>query len=373
MKIDIREVAGSEEKRLIIHLPARIHKGHSNWVPPIYMDERAFFNPLKNKSFGYSDTILLLAYRGKRPVGRIMGIINRRHNESRGEQHARFCFLECWDDQEVSSALLGTVEDWARQRGMKRLVGPLGFSDKDPQGLLIEGFDEPQVIATTCNYPYLPGLVEAEGFGKEVDLVVYKMNVPEEVPEFYRKISDRVLSRNNLVVREFERRKELKPMIRPVLRLMNQTFREIYGFDEMTEPEMDEFAARYIPLLDPRFIKVLENDRGEVVSFFIGMPDLSRGIQKSRGYLFPIGIIQILRSGKKTKQLNLMLGGIREDYRGKGLDAVMGGRMIEEANKAGLRNVDSHLELENNTRVRAEMERLGGVVYKRYRIYQKAL
>ena len=141
----------------------------------------------------------------------------------------------------------------------------------------------------------------------------------------------------------------------------------------MTGKEMDEFAARYIPLLDPRFIKVIENEKAEVLAFIIGMPDLSNGIRKSRGYLLPIGILQILRAGKKTKQLNLMLGGIRKDYRGMGLDAIMGAKMIESAHVAGLNHIDSHLELEDNHKVRAEMERMGGVVYKRYRIYQKPL
>jgi hypothetical protein len=337
------------------------------------MDERAYFNPRKNKSFTYADTILFLAYKDARPAGRIMGIINKRHNETHGESHARFSFLECWDDAEVATALLQAVEKWAGKKGMVKLVGPLGFSDKDPQGLLVEGFDEPNVIATNCNFPYLSDFVRKNGFGKEVDLVVYKLDIPEQVPDTYQRIHDRVLSRNNLVVREFRTRKELKPAIRPVLGLMNETFQDIYGYDNMTGNEMDEFAARYIPLLDPDFIKVVENDRQEPVAFLIGMPDLSEGIRKSKGYLLPIGIFHILRAGKRTKQLNLMLGGIREDHRNHGLDAVMGTRMIKSARKAGLEFVDSHLELETNTKVRAEMERMGGKVYKRYRIFQKPI
>ncbi len=373
MEITIKEVSGRKLRRRFIHLPAKIHKDHPNWVPPIYTDDRAFFNPSKNKSFRYSDAVLLLAYRDRRPAGRIMGIINRRYNELKGEKHARFCFLECWNDAEVASAMLTAVENWARERGMVKLVGPLGFSDKDPQGLLIEGFDKPQVIATTCNFPYLTELVESNGFIKETDLVVYRLDVPREIPELYRKVSERVLGRNDVAIREFRRRRELKPVIRPVLRLMNDTFQSVYGFDPLTGKEMDEFAARYIPLLDPKFIKLIENGRGETVAFIIGMPDLSKGIQRSRGYLFPFGIFQILRSGKRTKQLNLMLGAIREDYRGHGLDAVMGTRMIETAHERGLEYIDSHLELEDNLKVRAEMERMGGVVYKRYRIFQKPI
>lgn len=373
MAIEIREVTGRKQRRIFIHLPAKIHKNHSNWVPPIYMDDRGFFNPPKNKSFAYSDAILYLAYRNNKVVGRIMGIINKRYNEARGEKHARFCFLECWDEQEVATALISAVETWASERGMVKLVGPLGFSDKDPQGLLVEGFDQPQVIATTCNFEFLPKLVEKYGFVKEVDLVVYHLDIPDEVPDVYQRVSNWVLNREHLVIREFKRRKDLKPAIRPALQLMNETFEGIYGYDQMTGKEMDEFAARYIPLLDPRFIKVIENGKGEVIAFVIGMPDISKGIQKSKGYLFPLGIFQILRAGKKTKQLNLLLGGIREDYRGKGLDAVMGAKMIESAHEAGLNHIDSHLELEDNLKVRAEMEKMGGVIYKRYRIYQKPI
>ena len=373
MAVEIREVTSRKQRRQFIHLPAKIHRDHNNWVPPIYMDERGFFNPRKNKSFAYSDVILMLAYRDSTVVGRIMGIVNHRYNESRNEKHARFCFLECWNDEEVSSALLSAVERWAIDRGMVKLVGPLGFSDKDPQGFLVEGFDKPQVIATTCNFDFMPHLVTSYGFEKEVDLVVYHLDIPDEIPEVYKRISGWVLSREHLVTREFTRRKELRAVIRPVLQLMNDTFEEIYGFDRMTGKEMDEFAARYIPLLDPRFIKVIENGKGDVVAFIIGMPDLSKGIQKSRGYLFPTGIFRILRAGKKTDQLNLLLGGIREDYRGKGLDAVMGAKMIESAHRGGLKRIDSHLELEDNLKVRAEMEKMGGVVYKRYRIYQKTL
>ena len=373
MAVEIQEVLGRKQKRLFIHLPARIHKGHSNWVPPIYMDERGYFNPKKNKSFHYADTIMLLAYKDDRPAGRIMGIINKRYNESHGEAHARFSFLECWDDPEVATALLRAVEEWAGKRGMVKLVGPLGFSDKDPQGFLVEGFDEPNVIATNCNFPYLPVFVENNGFVKEVDLVVYKLDIPAQVPDIYQRIHDRALSRNNLLIREFKNKKEIKPVIRPVLDLVNETFQDIYGFDKMTENEMDELASRYLPLLDPSFIKVVENELQEPVAFLVGMPDLSEGIRRSRGYLLPFGIFHILRAGKRTKQLNLLLGGIREDYRNHGLDAVMGTRMIRSARKAGLQYVDSHLELETNWKVRAEMERMGGHVYKRYRIYQKPI
>jgi GNAT superfamily N-acetyltransferase len=374
MNITIHQVKTKSDLRKFIHLPAKIHKNHPNWVPPIYMDEWPFFNPKKNRTFNYCDTILLLASQNGEVVGRIMGIINHKYNEAKNENNARFCFLETFDNFNIAKALLERIESWAKAKGTSKLVGPLGFSDKDPQGLLIEGFDEPNVIASNCNFPYLVDFVEKSGFGKEIDLVVYKVMVPERIPEFYAKILERAQRNNkNLLVIDFATRKQIKPYIKPVLSLMNETFKEIYGFAPLDEQEMQEFATRYLPILDPRFIKIVVNEKNEVAAFILAMPDVSDGIRKCKGHVLPFGIFQIFKSQKRTKQLNLLLGAIQEHYRNKGIDTIMGVKMLEEAQKAGLKYIDSHLELENNTKMRAEMEKMGGVVYKRYRIFQKSL
>jgi hypothetical protein len=154
---------------------------------------------------------------------------------------------------------------------------------------------------------------------------------------------------------------------------MNETFQEIYAFAPLTEAEMDEFAKRYLIVLDARFIKIIENEKGELVAFILAMPDISVGIQKSKGYVLPFGIFQILRAQKKTKQLDLLLGGIRKDYRNNGLDTILGINMLREAQRVGFEYIDSHLELETNTKMRAEMERMGGKVYKKYRIFKREL
>jgi hypothetical protein len=370
--ITIREVKTKIELRQFIHLPAKIHQNHSNWVPPIYMDEWEFFNPKKNKSFESCDTILLLAYRNTKVVGRIMGIIHRKYNEKHNEKSARFAFFETWNDQEVADQLIGFVENWAREKGMVRLVGPLAFSDKDPQGFLIEGFNEPAVIASNCNFPYQVELLGHNSYTKEVDLVVYQIKIPKTIPEFYLKIYERAKTLNHgLHVLEFESRRKVKPYIHPVLRLLNETFTEIFGFIPFTEAEMDDFANRYLFLINPRFIKIVVNDRNEVAAFVIGMSHIGEGIQKAKGYLFPFGIFRIFASARRSKQLNLLLGGIDPAYRGKGLDVLMGVKMLESAIKEGKTVIDSHLELEYNTKVRAEMEKMGGVVYKRFRIFGK--
>lgn len=374
MEVIVKPVVTKSELKTFIHLPAKIHKNHKNWVPPIYMDDWTFFNPKKNRAFEHCDTILAVAWRDGKPVGRIMGVISHHYNQQHNENHGRFAFPETWNDQEVYHALIDFVGKWAKEKGMVKLVGPLAFSDKDPQGFLTDGFDEPVSLASNCSFPYLVDLTEKEGFEKKVDLVVYKIPVPDKLPDFYVRIAER-FKRNNghLNILEFTSRRKIKPWVRPVLKLLNQTFTDIYGFIPFTEKEMDDFANRYLFLINPRFVKIIVNENQEVISFVIGMSDISKGIQKSKGFLIPFGIFRVLRSGKKSNQLNLLLGGIDPAYQGRGLDVMMGIKMIESAKREGKTTIDTHLELEYNTKVRAEMEKMNGVVYKKFRIYQKDL
>ncbi len=375
MSLEIVEVKNRKQLKDFIYLPEKIHKNHKNWVPPIYMDEFNFFNPKKNKSFNYSDTIMLLAYKDGKPVGRIMGIIQHRYNELHNENDARFAFMETYEDFEVFKALLESIENWAREKGCDNLVGPLGFSDKDPQGFMIEGFDQPIVIASNANFPYMPEFTERMGYKKKVDLVVYKIEIPDKTPELYERLYERIMNRykDKIKIYEFKTRRELKPWIKPALHLLNETFKDIYAFSPFEEYEMDEFANRYIFLLDPEFIKLITDKNDQPLAFFIAMPDISQGVIESRGRMLPFGFLKVLRSQKKTKQLDLLLGGIKDEYRGKGLDIILGKLMFDSIRKRGFKVVDSHLELETNTLVRHEMERMGGKVYKRYRIFYKPL
>ncbi|MFN8242262.1 MAG: hypothetical protein U0X39_16100 [Bacteroidales bacterium] len=368
----IREVLTREDKRKFIYLPEKVHANDPNWLPPIYLDEWELYNKKKNKSYKYADAVLYLAFRGKKPVGRIMGIVNRRYNEIHDEKHGRFCFMECYDDEQVAIALIRKVEDWAREKGMIKMVGPLGFSDKDPQGFQIEGFDEPQFITCPTNLPYLPEMLSRTGYEKHVDLVNYVAPMPESLPEVYTKILNRIGQNNGFSVREFNTKKELKPFILPVLEVMNQTFREIYGFVPLNEKEKKELAARYLPILDPKFIKVVEN-HGNIVGFAIGMPDVSPGIKKAGGRMLPFGIFKVIKEAKRSRKLLMMLGGVLKEFRGQGLDVLLGAKMLESGIRYGMNCIDSHLVLESNSRMRAEYERVNGRVVKKFRIYSKDL
>jgi len=257
---------------------------------------------------------------------------------------------------------------------MTKIVGPYGFTDQDPEGFLVEGFESRATIATVYNFEWMPRLVEKQGYTKDVDYVVYKLDVPKELPEFYKKIYERAQRKANFEIVEFRKRKELKPMVKPVLSLMNECYSQsmIYGYTPLDEKEMTSLAKRYIPVLDPKFLKVVKKG-DEIVSFVIGIPDMTEGIQKARGRLFPFGLLKILRAAKKTKQLDLLLGAIKDEYRGRGLDVMMGVKMLASAQEAGLEWIDTHHEMETNVKVRAEMEKMGGKIYKRFRVFKKAL
>jgi hypothetical protein len=374
MNVTITEVKSRKDLKKFIYLPEKIHADHKNWVHPIYMDEWTYFDAKKNKAFSYSDTILLLAYRGDEIVGRIMGIINKRYNEYKEVKTARFGYLETWEDEEIVGALLQAVEDWASKKGMTNIIGPYGFTDQDPEGFLIEGFENRATIATYYNFEWMPRMIENLGYKKDVDYFVYKLDVPKELPEFYKKIYERVKRKGNFEIVELRKRRQIKPWIIPVLDLMNECYigSNIYGYTPLDNQEMLDLAKRYLPVLDPRFVKVV-TEEGEIVGFIVGIPDMTEGIKKARGRLLPFGFLKILRAAKKTKQLDLLLGAIKESYRGRGLDVLMGVAMIMSAQAAGFEVMDTHHELESNVLVRSEMEKMGGKLYKKYRVYKKAL
>ncbi|HSA95136.1 MAG TPA: hypothetical protein VLJ16_03740 [Acidobacteriota bacterium] len=354
-------------------LPPRLHRGHLNWLPPIYAEDRRFFDPRTNPSFGQSDTALFLADRDGAAVGRIMGLVHHRSNEIHAERNARFGFMECPDDPEVARALLGTVEEWARRRGQTRLVGPMGFSDQDPEGFMIEGFDETPTVACTYNQDYMNRLVLGLGYAKEVDYVVYAIPVPEAMPPNQLRVIERSARRGNFRIVEFTKRRELKPWVLPVLGLMNETFKDIYGYVPLDEAEMRALAKRYLPVLDPRFVKLVLDREGVVSGFIIGLPNFTAGIKKAKGRLFPFGFVRILLASRRARQLDLVLGGVKEKYRGRGLEVMLGVKTVESARAAGYARIDTHRELESNVSVRAAMENWGGVVYKRFRVYGKDL
>ena len=372
--ISIQRVNSRQDLRTFIYLPEEIHQTHSQWLPPLYADEEDFFDPRNNKAFSYCDTALWLARRDGQPAGRIMGIIHHPYNARQGEKTVRFSHFDCYDDAALAQALLQTVEDWGRSHGMHTIVGPFGFSDKDPEGLQVEGFDQLPILVTANNLPYLPTFLEARGYAKMLDCLDYAFDLSGGLPPRLEQLHDRLLARLPFRVTHFRSKRALGQVILPALQLVNDNYDQLYGFSPMTPAEMEALAARYLPILDPRYIKaVFHPTNGQLLAFMVGLPNFSRGIQRARGRLLPFGWLHILRAMKKASQLDLMLGAVDKAWRHRGLEVLMGVEMMRAAAAGGLYRVETHLVLENNQPMRAVYEKNGAALIKRFRIYQRPL
>jgi GNAT superfamily N-acetyltransferase len=369
----VTQVKRGKDFKAYLSLPYALHEGHALWVPPLRLFERNFLNPRKNRHLDCSSVVCFLARRGGEAAGRIMGIINRRLNETLSAPEARFCNFESIDDEETARALLGAVEGWARENGMRRVVGPLGFSNQDPQGFLVEGFGERPSIGTICNFDYVPRLLESAGYLKEVDYVTYRIPIRGEVPVEIGRIAEWAKKRLKVRLVEPESRKEAMRWLPRALRFMNETYTEIYGFIPLTEEVIRKTSRTYAQILDPAFIKIAVDERGETVGFMFGVRDVTEGFRRARGRLVPFGYFAIKLHQKRAKRLDLLLGAIKAEYRGRGIDTLLGIAMVESARAKGMEYADSHHELESNRLMRAEMEKVGGTVYKRHRVYRKEI
>lgn len=359
--------------RAFIRLPFVLNRGRVDWVPPFIGDERRFHDPIKNPLLHECETVLYLIEQDGRHIGRIMGIIHHEHNQKHNEQTARFFKLECIDNPTAIHCLINAIEDWARAKGMNRIIGPFGFSDKDPQGFQIEGFGPLPVISAPSNPPYLPCLLTLCGYEKYLDCVSYHLDVPVEITPRMRSLAQRARRWSSLKIVSFKTRSELKPWIVPVLRLVNSTYTGIFGFMPLAEEEMHILARQYIPVLDPSFTKLIVDEDQQPVAFVIAMPDISKGVQRAAGRLFPFGFLHILNEQRKSKLLVTLLGAVKEGWTGRGLTAWLGEELLSSAIARGMTEIDSHLILEQNTPMRGVMEKFGGRLYKRFRIYQKHL
>lgn len=366
-------VETASQLRTFIRLPFELNKGRSAWVPPFISDERNFHDPRKNPLLSECETTLFLLEQDGRTIGRVMGIIHPEHNQKHKEKTARFFKLECIDNPEAVQCLINAMEEWARSKGMNRLIGPFGFSDKDPQGFQIEGFGHLPVISAPSNSEHLPRLLAACGYEKYLDCVSFHLNVPTEVPEQMKRLASRARTCASLSVVSFTKRSQLQAWIVPVLRLVNTTYAGIFGFMPLSEEEMHVLARQYLPVLDPEFTKLIVDTSNQPVAFVIAMPDISKGVQRAGGRLLPFGFFHILSEQRKSRLLVTLLGAVKEGWTGRGLSAWLGEELLASAIARGMKDIDSHLILEQNTAMRGVMEKFGGQIYKRFRIYQKDL
>lgn len=372
MGIEIKIVGNKKLLSEFVHLPEQIHKTHKEWMPNLLIDDFRFFNPSINTSFAHCTTVLAMAYKEKIPAGRIMGIIHKSYNKLNNEKIGRFGFFDCYDDPEVAQKLLTFVEEWCKEHGMTSIAGPYGFSDKDPQGFLIEGFGDTPLICTLCNLPYMVHFTENAGYSKLLDCITYRFDTSLILPPIYARIEKRVLGANRYRLLTFKKKSELEPFVVPVLRLVNDSYTDLYGFFPLSEAEMEELAIRYMPVLRPEYVKIILLD-DEVAAFVVGIPNLANGLQRSRGRIFPFGWLYILQSLYRSKQLDLMLGAVKPGQQGLGLEVAMGLAILETAKESGIETIETHLILETNYKMRSVMERAGATMTKRFRVFQKSL
>lgn len=375
MAVKVREVKNKNDLKTFVRIPFKIYEGNSFWVPPLIKEEYEIFSPDRNPAYESADTRLYIAYKDQEPVGRVAAILSHAANRKYGTKNLRFGWFESNNEYETAEALLNTVEDWGRDLGMETLTGPHGFTDLDPEGMLIEGFNELPTLAVYYNYPYYPEFMENYGFAKEVDYIEFKCRVPYEtgIPERLVKLSERIKQRSNLKILKFKNRREVISRGKELFSLLDEAFEEIYGSVPISERQIDYYVKKYFSFVDKDLIKAAVNEKDEMVGFMITMPSLSRAFQKARGRLLPLGWFRLFREMKKTKIIDFYLAGVKKKYRGQGVDLIMVVEIIKTIMSKGFQYTESNPELEDNTKIQAQWKAFNPTIHKRRRIYKKSI
>lgn len=374
MAIIIKKVTSPKELKTFIRFNYELYKNNPYSVPDLYDDMLNTFSPEKNAAFEFCEADYFLAYKDNKLVGRVAAIINRRANETWNKKEVRFGWIDFIDDLEVSKALLATVEDWGRQRGMEAIVGPLGFTDMDAEGMLVEGFDQLGTMATIYNYPYYPEHMEKLGYEKEADWVEFKLTVPDKLPEKFVRISEIILQKYNLKIKEINR-KELKEKNygQRIFDLINEAYAPLYGYSKMTQRQIDQYIKMYLPLIDLRMVSLVEDAEENLVAVGISMPSLSKALQKAKGRMLPFGWFHLLKALfiKKPKVLDLLLVGVKPEYQSKGVNALLFYDLVPVYQQMGFEYGESNPELELNKKVQAQWTAFESVQHKRRRAFKK--
>ena len=373
MAVQISQVLTRKDLKKFVGFPNRLYKGNPYFVPKLFMDETATLDPKKNPAYAFSEAALYLAYRDGEIVGRVAAIINRKANEKWNHKEVRFGWIDFIDDREVSEALIAKVMEFGRERGMEKVVGPLGFTDFDPEGMLVEGFDQLCTMALIYNHPYYPQHLEAMGFAKEVDWVEYKIHVPSEIPERVSRIAAMVSERYGIKIRKITRKEVRKEnMGQRIFALINETYGHLYNFTPLPPALIDKYVDDYLGLLDLKYITLLEKN-GEIIGYGIIMPSIVRALQKSRGKMFPFGWYHLLRSMyfKHEPNVEMLLVGVKPEYRGGMF--VLFNEFIPLALQAGFEYAETNAELETNNAVQNQWDVFEREQKKRRRVYMKAL
>lgn len=373
MAIEIKKVSSSAEMKTFIRFNYELYKNNPYAVPDLYQDMVNTFSKDKNPAFEFCEADYFLAYEDGKLVGRVAAIINHRANEAWAQKKVRFGWIDFIDSPEVSRSLIETVKQWGSKRGMELIEGPLGFTDFDPEGMLIEGFEELSTMATIYNYPYYPQHMEKMGFVKAADWVENKIYIPEEIPAKHLRISKIVGEKFRLRTVKPRSKKEIREtgLGHEIFHLLNEAYAPLFGFSKMSEKQIDYYVKTFLPLLDLKMVSMVMNDKDELVAVGVSMVSLSEALQKGKGKLLPFGWWHLLKALfiKRPKVLDLLLVAVRPDYQGTGANALLFTDLIPVYRQLGFEYAESNPELESNDKVQGQWAYFRTEQHKRRRCF----
>ena len=378
MSVEIKVIDPSVRKQLrqFVLFPELLYKDNPYYVPTLVFDEMSTLDPSSNPASDFCDQELYMAYRDGKPVGRVAAIINRWANEHWKHDEVRFGWFDTIDDREVSAALIAKVEEFGKAHGMTHIVGPLGYTDFDPEGMLVEGFDQQSTMPLIYNHPYYVQHIEALGFKKDADWLEYRIFVPDQIPQKFTRVEEIVKQKYNFKVRPVTRKIIRKEnYAQKLFALITDTYKELYEYTILPENLADKYIGFYLKILDLRYIPSLENEKGEIVAFGITMPSLADALIKSRGRIFPFGWWHLLKALfiKRSEGAELLLMGARSDVRKTGVTAMVVCDMMRKYKKLGVKWAESNAELEENHSIRNHFDAFERIQHKRRRSYKKEI
>ena len=376
MSVEIKEVQSRRELREFVNFPEKLYRHNPYYVPPLEFDQMDTLDQKKGAAQEFCDSKLYLAYKDGKLAGRVAAIVNRLANKQWNHKEVRFGWYDFIDDREVSKALMDKVEEFGRKYGMESVVGPLGFTDFDPEGLLIEGFDRLSTMALIYNYPYYVDHIEEMGFQKDADWIEYKIEVPKALPERVARMANIIEQRSNVHVTPLTRKliKE-KDYAHKIFKIINECYKNLYNFTVLPEKMADKYIGFYLKVLDLNYVSLVENDKDEIVAFGITMPSIVRALQRSRGKLFPFGWWYLAKSlfFKREEGVEMLLVGVNPEYRNSGVNTLVQLDMFKKYTEAGVKWAETNAILETNIKNQGQFKEFDRECKKRRRSYIKPL
>lgn len=376
MSVQIKKVETKAELKTFVKFANKLYKGNKYYVPSMPADDIKAFNKDTNAAFEFCEAELYLAFKEGKVVGRVAAIINNKANESWNVNQVRFGWIDFIDDIEVSTALLNAVEEFGRSRGKTQIVGPLGFTDFDPEGMLVEGFDRVSTMALIYNHPYYPEHLKKLGYYKETGWVEYRITLPDEVPERHKVLSEAVRDRYNLKLRKLTAKQIRKENYgQKLFKLINETYCILYGYSLLSDKQIDQFVAQYLSIMDTRMLSFIEDEKGDLIAAGISMPSMADALQKCNGEMLPFGWWNLLKAmyWKKPDTLDLLLIGVRPDYKNKGVPTLLFADLLETYKKLGFKYAETNANLETNHSVQALWEPFEREQHKKRWVFGKEL